>query len=113
MKSGGTECPGTLVSAANLAADGARLEFACAGAVASAEITVRTLTDLHPAYRTLASGAGGERHTYGEASPTHTWSLDGSAARADGTVLRLGVPIGAVAAAGAATFWFRRRRSAA
>ncbi|MBE1531565.1 hypothetical protein [Actinomadura algeriensis] len=112
VKSGGTECPGTLVTAANLGEDGARLEFACAGAVASAEITVRTLTDLHPAYRTLAS-AGGERHTYGEASPTHTWALDGSAARADGTVLRLGIPIAVVGAAGAGAFWFRRRRSAA
>ena len=113
VRSGGTDCPGKLVSAANLGEDGARLEFACAGAVASPEITVRTLTDLHPAYRTLAS-AGDERHTYGEASPTHTWALDGSAARAGGTVLGLGIPIAVAGVAGVAGVWFlRRRRDAA
>lgn len=115
VESGGAACPGRLVSAADLARDGARLAFDCPEAVASAEVTVRTLLDLHPAYRTLASGDGGERHTYAEASPTHTWTLDGSAAsaRTSGTVLRLGVPIAVVAAAGAGAFWFRRRRGAA
>ncbi|MEV5825696.1 hypothetical protein AB0L25_08965 [Spirillospora sp. NPDC052242] len=116
VKSDGTACPGRLVSAADLVRDGARLEFDCPRAVASAEVTVRTLLDLHPAYRTLASGDGGERHTYAESSPTHTWTLDGSAAsaaRTSGTVLRLAVPIGVVVAAGAAVVWFRRRRSAA
>ncbi|QFG23880.1 hypothetical protein [Actinomadura sp. WMMB 499] len=114
VKSGGTACTGRFVSAANLAEDGARLEFDCPAAVASAEVTVRTLLDLHPAYRTLASGDGGERHTYTGSEPTHTWSLDGSsAARTPGTVLRLGVPIAVVAAAGAGAFWWRRRRSAA
>lgn len=115
VKSGGTECPGRLVSAAKLAEDGALLEFDCPAAVESAEITVRTLTDLHPAYRTLASSAGGERHTYGESAPAHTWALDGSAAsaRAGGTVVRLGVPIGVVVAAAGGFAWFRRRRRSA
>ncbi|GGV10420.1 hypothetical protein GCM10010182_33070 [Actinomadura cremea] len=114
VESGGTACPGRLASAADLARDGARLEFDCPAAVASAEVTVRTLLDLHPAYRTLASGDGGERHIYSETAPTHTWSLDGSAAsRTSGTVLRPGVPIAVVVAAGAGAFWWRRRRSAA
>ncbi|GLZ04144.1 hypothetical protein Acsp03_16100 [Actinomadura sp. NBRC 104412] len=71
-------CPGKVVSTGNLAADGAVLDFACPGAVTSASVTVTMLTDLHASYRTLASTAQGERHTYTKAAPTHTWSLDRS-----------------------------------
>lgn len=115
VSEGGTACPGKLVSAANLAQDGALLEFTCPRAVSSAEITVRTLIDLHPAYRTLASTPAGERHTYTEEKTTHTWTLDGSHANAgtSGTMLRLAIPIAVVAAAAGGVFWFRLRRGTA
>lgn len=74
----GANCPGRVASTENLAEDGALVEFSCPGAVTSAEVTVRMLTDIHESYRTLASGPRGERHTYTKAAATHTWSLDRS-----------------------------------
>nr|BFE33221.1 hypothetical protein GCM10010200_054720 [Actinomadura rugatobispora] len=107
----GTDCPGKVTSTGNLATDGALLEFACPAPVASADITVTMLTDLHASYRTLASTAQGERHTYTRSAATRSWSLDRSAAGASGpgTAAWLAVAA-AVAAAAAGAVVLRTRR---
>lgn len=71
----GRECPGRVDATGDLIADGADLVFTCAGPAASATVTVSTLTDLHPAYRTLATGPDGQHHVYGSDAASHDWSL--------------------------------------
>ncbi|HET9421819.1 MAG TPA: hypothetical protein VFO49_11825 [Nocardioides sp.] len=107
----GAACAGTVIEVGDLEEEGARLEYTCPRAVASASVTVRTLTDLHPAYRTLASGPDGQRSVYESAVDTHEWALgsgsSGEAAAAPRTTttqddlgrsaaVQLGVVVGAV-----------------
>lgn len=68
-------CPGEVVEIADLVEDGATLAFTCSGPVAQADVEVTTLTDLHPAYRTLATGPEGQRAVYDEAGAVQTWRL--------------------------------------
>ena len=71
----GSACTGTVTEVGDLEEDGARLEYTCPQPVAAASVTVRTLTDLHPAYRTLATGPDGQRAVYESAVDTHEWAL--------------------------------------
>lgn len=75
VASGGRACPGRVEASGDLIADGADLVFTCPRPAASATVTVSTLTDLHPAYRTLATGPDGQHQVYGADAPTHDWSL--------------------------------------
>ena len=63
VASGPADCPGELVGTDLLGA-GAVLAFTCAVPVEAATVEVRTLLDLHPAYRTLATGPDGQRAVY-------------------------------------------------
>lgn len=113
VRSGGADCAGRLVSAGNLAEDGALLSFACPseGPVTAAEVTVTTLTDLHESYRTLARSEGGERHVYTRTAATRTWDLERSGGA---PVLPLaGAAAGLVLAGGVAAGVRARRRAAA
>ncbi len=78
VTSDGEDCAGEVAEVGD--EGGADVEFTCAAPVTSAEVTVRTLTDLHPAYRTLASGPDGQRAVYGSDAETHTWTFDPTAA---------------------------------
>ncbi|GAB7046351.1 hypothetical protein JCM9534A_14770 [Catenuloplanes indicus JCM 9534] len=75
---GGRPCTGAVEPIAALALKGATAGFTCPGPVTSVTVAVRTLTDLHPAYRTMATGPAGQRAVYEGANDTHTWSLTGS-----------------------------------
>ncbi len=75
VSSGGRTCAGSVEASGDLIADGADIVFTCPAPAASATVTVSTLTDLHPAYRTLASGPKGQHQVYGADAPTHDWSL--------------------------------------
>ncbi|UMG91148.1 hypothetical protein [Nocardioides sp. TF02-7] len=118
----------------DLQRDGARLEFTCAVPVTAASVTVRTLTDLHPAYRTLATGPDGQRAVYGSTTETHRFELpagpatspaadpadvEDPATQADdhlgrSAALQLGGVLGALLLAGlTAALVARRRRSQA
>jgi hypothetical protein len=98
----GDACAGTVVEVGDLTDDGARLEYTCPQPVDTASVTVRTLTDLHPAYRTLATGPDGQRAVYESAFDTHEWALrsgTGSGKSEDlgrSAVLQLGGVLGAV-----------------
>jgi hypothetical protein len=109
VSAGGDGCAGSVVEVGDLVDDGARVEYTCPRAVDTARVTVRTLTDLHPAYRTLAKGPDGQRAVYESAADTHDWALrsgTGGAAGKDATkapddlgrsaALQLGAVLGVV-----------------
>lgn len=125
VTAGRSRCRGA-VSDLDLVGTGATLTFSCPGPTDVATVEVRTLLDLHPAYRTLATGPEGQRAVYDARSTSHDWSLTGgdsspatpaevsvSAASADvgrSAALQLGT-VGAVALAALLTglLWLRRR----
>lgn len=82
--SDGAACAGDVIEVGDLAEDSARLEFTCAGPVRTASVTARMLTDLHPAYRTLATGPDGQRAVYETGADTHDFVVG------DGTVTETG-----------------------
>lgn len=114
---GGSACSGTVESAADLASAGVVVGFACPSATGPVSVTVDMLTDLHPAYRTLATGPAGQKAVYAAETPTHDWSLslgaqpagslEASAARQMGLVAG---GLGLVFAGGLGVWWVRRRR---
>ncbi|MEU8814820.1 hypothetical protein [Actinoplanes sp. NPDC048796] len=61
-----------------LALKGATASFTCPSPVTSATVAVRMLTDLNPAYRTLATGPEGQRYAYEDGNDTHSWTLVGA-----------------------------------
>jgi len=127
VAAGDAECVGEVASIGDdLIADGATLAFTCPAAVDTAAVTVTTLTDLHPAYRTLATGADGQRAVYETTAPTHEWALGTAPATASDTTsgaagtdlgtsaaLQLGAVLGVVllAAVGGALVLRRRGRT--
>ncbi|WP_141006132.1 hypothetical protein [Nocardioides humi] len=119
VSTAGEQCPGAVAATGDLIAAGADLVFTCPEPPEVATVAVSTLTDLHPAYRTLATGPDGQHQVYGTDAPSHDWSLDlpgaagGTGAGGAGTsaALQIGGVLGAallVAVAG--TLVARRRR---
>lgn len=120
VTSAGSACRGELVSSDALATDGVELAFACAPGLTTAAVEVTTLTDLHPAYRTLATGPDGQRAVYDAEQPTHEWALAGDAPAGQaadlGTsaALQIGTVLGVLLLSVlAGLVWFRRRGRAA
>ena len=110
----GTHCRGRVSDTLQLTGSGARLLFSCAEAVDDVTVRVETLTDVDPAYRTLAASDNGERATYTVDSPEHRWELDRAAGLG-------GYPVGfwvtavglvAVVVPGASILLLRRLRAA-
>ena len=103
----GRVCPGRVTDTSRLSNEGARLTFACPDEIEDVRIEVRTLTDVHPAYRTMASSASGERATYSSNDTTHRWALGTSSGeRAAPLVL----PLAALLVIGLAAVLSRRVR---
>ncbi|WP_155369765.1 hypothetical protein [Catellatospora vulcania] len=75
VESAGQACAGTLTPPADLARSGVTIDYTCPGPVGAVAVTVRTLTDLNPAYRTLATGPDGARAVYTSEQPRHDWVL--------------------------------------
>ncbi|WP_305785459.1 hypothetical protein [Symbioplanes lichenis] len=67
-------CTGVVEPVLALALKGATADFTCPGPVTAAGVGVRMLTDLNPAYRTLATGPDGQRAVYDGRTETHTWT---------------------------------------
>lgn len=122
VSAGGQECAGSAGSLDGLGGDGAELAFACAAPVTAATVEISTLTDLHEAYRTLATGPDGQGHIYTLDAGTADWTFDPTAAPpGDGdrgglgrsALVQLSAVVAAVAAAAAVvTLLVRRRRPA-
>lgn len=98
-------CPVRVTDVSDLAEKGARLVATCRE---SGQVAVRStmLTDLHPAYKLLATGPNGQRARYDVDHPTHTWSFgdsegtsaSGAAAAVTGLGRNAAIQIGAVLA---------------
>jgi hypothetical protein len=120
VSSGGTACTGEAVVTDGLAVDGAALTYDCGEAVTTAAVQVTTLTDLHPAYRTLATGPDGQRAVYDAEQPSHEWTLaDGAPATqpddlGTSAAVQIGLVLGGLLLAGLAVLvvlaWTRRSR---
>ena len=97
----GEPCTGEVAGTDDLVDQGVRLGFACAAGSGAVDVTIDLLTDLHPAYRTLATGPGGQRAVYAADDPRHAWDLDLAAAGGDdlrtSAVLQLGGVLGGLA----------------
>lgn len=125
VTAGGTPCAGTMLPVADVEAAGVTLDFDCGSPVASADVGIATLTDVDPAYRTLATGPFGQRRAYGSDTGAVTWTLsdagptatDAPAAavpddRGRSALLQLGgVGLGAAALVAGGVALVRRRRS--
>ncbi|MFS3128424.1 hypothetical protein ACLM5J_08450 [Nocardioides sp. Bht2] len=74
----GVACPGRVDDVTQLATSGVTLLFACAEEPTEPEVTIKLLTDLHPEYRTLATGPDGQRAVYADGAQTHGWTLTAS-----------------------------------
>lgn len=89
VSAGDQACAGEVTTVGDLTADeGADLSFTCPVDAATATVTVTMLTDLHPAYRTLATGPDGQRAAYSRTQDSHEWTLPvtaGAAATTSGT----------------------------
>ena len=112
VTSGGRSCSGAVAPPADLARAGASIDYTCPGAVGVVRIAVRTLTDLDPAYRTLATGPGGTRAVYTADASAHEWTLGGGgdARLGRSAAVQLGAVAGGLGLLVATVLLLRRRR---
>lgn len=112
------ECTGTIVEISHLVDAGVTLDFRCPGAVSEADVRLAMLTDMNPAYKTMATGPEGQRRVYDGTQPAHAWALTGSAADLSTTsdpgrsaAVQVGGVLGALALVGllGGLIWRRRR----
>ncbi|MEU8000335.1 hypothetical protein AB0B66_04065 [Catellatospora sp. NPDC049111] len=82
VTSNGLACAGAVAPPNDLARTGVTIDYTCAGPVGTVAVAVRTLTDLNPAYRTLATGPGGARAVYTSDQASHDWVLGDAPAQA-------------------------------
>lgn len=120
VSAGGQDCAGSAGSLDGLGVDGAELAFACAAPVTAATVEISTLTDLHEAYRTLATGPDSQGHIYTLDAGTADWTFDPTAAPAGdraglgrSALVQLSAVVAAVAAAAAVVTLLVRRRKPA
>ncbi|MBY8872355.1 hypothetical protein K7640_10940 [Micromonospora sp. PLK6-60] len=110
----GRPCPGRARVGADLAGDGAEVAYTCPAPVGTVTVTSRMLTDLHTAYRTLASGPDGQKTVYDAAHESADWTFGpggGSVRSATReSAWQLAVAGGAVLVAVVAGVLWRRRR---
>lgn len=85
VSAGGSGCDGSVAAVGDLVDAGADLTFACDAVAASATVEVTTLTDLHPAYRTLATGPDGQHQVYAAGAASYDWALGPAGATATRT----------------------------
>lgn len=79
VAAGERACQGEVTGVGDLVEEGADLSFTCDAPVDEVDVTVTTLTDLHEAYRTLATAPGGQRGVYETDHQTQTWAMGGLA----------------------------------
>ncbi|WP_435204248.1 hypothetical protein [Micromonospora sp. bgisy143] len=72
VSSGGQACAGVVGKASDSGVD---VDYTCPGPLGVARIEIRMLTDLDPAYRTVATGPEGKRQVYGLDAYSHDWVL--------------------------------------
>lgn len=108
----GRPCPGQIAPLENLLAEGARLTFDCPAPVTEVEVTLKTLTDLNTAYRTVLTAetpAVPAQALFTAAKSTQRLRFTEPAAGPPATAL----PIAGAALGGLAVLVWRRRTRAA
>src|SRR5262245_24683641 len=111
VASDGRDCTGSVQAPNDLAKTGVVIDYTCPSTVGAASVTVKTLTDLNPAYKTLATGPNGARAVYGAGNDSHEWTLGPATSTGRSAAIQLGAVVGGVLLlAGAAVFGVRRRR---
>lgn len=75
VDSDGHACTGSVEPPGDLAKTGVTVDYTCPGPVGTATVAVRMLTDLDPAYQTLAAGPDGRRAVYRSDQYSHDWTL--------------------------------------
>ncbi|MGV9210896.1 hypothetical protein ACTFTM_03440 [Micromonospora sp. RB23] len=68
----GQPCAGVVGKTSDSGVD---VDYTCPGPLGVARIDIRMLTDLDPAYRTVATGPEGKRQVYGTDEYSHDWLL--------------------------------------
>jgi hypothetical protein len=114
--SGGQACAGAVEPPAGLARTGVTIDYTCSRPVGTATVAVRMLTDLNPAYRTLATGPAGQRAVYGQGESTHDWTLGGAPPSGEASLgrsaaVQIALVAGGVLLAAAAALVLARRLS--
>ncbi|MEV4619243.1 hypothetical protein AB0J74_11125 [Asanoa sp. NPDC049573] len=113
VSSDGQACAGRVTAPDDLAGGGASIDYTCPAAVEVATVAVRTLTDLNPAYHTLATGPGGARAVYTSDAYSHDWTLGAvDAGSGRGAALQLGAVVAGLLVVAAAAVALRRRVAA-
>ncbi|MFE7223194.1 hypothetical protein ACFU7D_00280 [Nocardioides sp. NPDC057577] len=105
-------CDGSVEAGQDLIGDGTTVIFDCPSPASATKIEIDMMTDLHPAYQTLASGPTGQKAAYAGTTRSHTWSLGEARASATGlsALLQIGGTLGTIVLVGAGGWWFVRRR---
>lgn len=110
-----TECPPTVVDTEAIIESGALLVYTCPEPITAVELTISTLTDLHPSYRTVGvvQDADDPSLLFTQIEPTQTISFGDQAQPGPLTPLMLGLSAASVVAtgAGAAVVLRYRRRT--
>ncbi|MBM0232245.1 hypothetical protein JNW91_10460 [Micromonospora sp. STR1_7] len=75
VSSGGHACAGAVEPPSDLVGSGVDVDYRCPGSVGAARIEIRMLSDLDPAYQTVATGPQGQRQVYGPGRYAHDWAL--------------------------------------
>ncbi|WP_089244569.1 hypothetical protein [Asanoa hainanensis] len=114
ITSSGRPCTGSTQPILSLGLKGATADYTCPGPVTTATVAVRMLTDLNPAYRTLATGPNGQKAVYDGADETHDWTLVGAppgpdAGRGRSAAVQLATVIGLILVAAAGSLFAVRR----
>ncbi|GIJ30373.1 hypothetical protein Vqi01_55350 [Micromonospora qiuiae] len=81
----GRPCAGEAGVAGDLASGGADVLFTCPEPVSRVIVTSRMLTDLHPAYRTLARGPDGQKVVYDGTHESAEWTVGTGTGTGTGT----------------------------
>lgn len=111
----GAECVAQVLPVDDVVLEGATVEFDCGRPVTSADVTITMLTDIHEAYRTMASGPHDQLKSYSTDAPTFTWTFGEKAAAGQGdsagqsALLQIGGVAAGVALIGVGAVFVRRR----
>lgn len=116
--SAGKSCSGVVEPPTDIAKSGVEIAYTCPAKIGAATVSVKTLTDLNPAYRTLATGPNGERAVYAATKDSFDWKFSEAVAaetpsRGESAVLQIAIVVGVLLLIAAIAVVAKRRRAAA
>jgi hypothetical protein len=100
----GVDCSGQLLPVADVAAEGAIVDFDCGGPVSAADVRITMLTDINEAYRTMAYGPDDALQAYSVDADSFTWQFPEGADPGAGSASGSASSSGSSSAASSAAF---------